>query len=105
MAAGVKYRKAIAQALRDEMERQPESFIVGIDIEPGGTFMTNEGLLERLGPERIIWGTDVPILMRYTTYRQSLDQIRLYCQDLLGEEDMACVLGRNMARLMGLEPA
>lgn len=62
-------------------------------------------MIERLGPERIIWGTDVPILMRYTTYRQSLDQIRLYCQDLLGEEDMACVLGRNMARLMGLEPA
>ena len=58
MAAGVKYRKAIAQALRDEMERQPESFIVGIDIEPGGTFMTNEGLLERLGPERV---RDAPI--------------------------------------------
>ena len=65
---------------------------------------TLEQMVERLGPERIIWGTDVPILMRYTTYRQSLDQIRLYCDDLLGEDGMALVLGRNMARLMGLEP-
>ena len=58
VAAGVKYRQAIAQALCDEMERQPESFIVGIDIRPGGTFMTNQGLLERLGPGRVL---DAPI--------------------------------------------
>ncbi len=60
-------------------------------------------MVERLGTDRIIWGTDVPIVMRYTTYRQSLDQIRLYCEDLLGREGMADVLGGNMARLMGLQ--
>ena len=66
---------------------------------------TLEQMVERLGPERIIWGTDVPIVMRYTTYRQSLDQILLYCKDVLSKEGMDCVLGGNMARLMGLESA
>ena len=66
---------------------------------------TLDQMLRRLGPERILWGTDMPIVMRYTTYRQSLDQIRSYCEDLLGREGMADVLGHNMARLMGLAPA
>ena len=60
-------------------------------------------MVKRLGTERILWGTDVPILMRYTTYRQSLDQIRLYCMDELGSEGMAQVLGGNMARIMGVK--
>ena len=59
-------------------------------------------MVERLGPERILWGTDIPILMRYTTYRQALDQIRLYCEEELGSEGLAQVLGGNMARLMGV---
>ena len=60
-------------------------------------------MAERLGTERMLWGTDVPILMRYTTYRQSLDQIRLYCEDELGSVGMEQVLGGNMARIMGVE--
>ena len=60
-------------------------------------------MAKRLGTERILWGTDVPIVMRYTTYRQSLDQIRLYCQDELGNDGMEQVLGGNMARMMGVE--
>ena len=66
---------------------------------------TLEQMIRRLGTERLLWGTDIPMVMRYTTYRQSLDQIRLYCKDLLGSEGMDQVLGGNMARLMGLDRA
>ena len=66
---------------------------------------TLAAMVERLGTERILWGTDVPILMRYTTYRQSLDQIRLYCEDELGAAGMEQVLGGNMARIMGVDGA
>ena len=66
---------------------------------------TLEEMAKRIGTDRLQWGTDIPILMRYTTYRQSLDQIRLYCEDVLGSEGMDQVLGGNMARLMGIEPA
>ena len=59
-----------------------------------------EEMLRHIGADRLLWGTDVPIVMRYTTYRQSLDQIRLYCDDLLGPSAMAQVLGGNMARIM-----
>ena len=62
---------------------------------------TMEELVRRLGARQLVWGTDVPILMRYTTYRQSLDQIRLYYHDLLGDEGMQQVLGGNMLRIMG----
>lgn len=59
-------------------------------------------MAKRLGTERILWGTDVPIVMRYTTYRQSLDQIRLYCEEELGSDGLDLVLGGNMARIMGV---
>ena len=60
-------------------------------------------MAKRLGTNRILWGTDVPILMRYTTYRQSLDQIGLYCEDELGRDGLDLVLGGNMTRLMGVK--
>ena len=66
---------------------------------------TLAAMVERLSTERILWGTDVPILMRYTTYRQSLDQIRLYCEDEVGAAGMEQVLGGNMARIMGIDVA
>ena len=38
-----------------------------------------EQMIERIGADRIIWGTDIPIVMLHWTYRQSLDYIRSYC--------------------------
>ena len=32
-----------------------------------------ERVVERLGPGRLMWGTDIPMVMRFQTYRQSLD--------------------------------
>ncbi len=63
---------------------------------------TLEDLVGRIGADRLIWGTDIPMVMRHYTYRQSLDSIRLYC-DFLGDEQKAQILGDNMVRLMGFD--
>ncbi len=57
-------------------------------------------MVERIGAERLVWGTDVPIVLLHWTYRQSLDYIRNYC-DFIKPSDMDLILGGNMARLMG----
>ena len=63
-----------------------------------------EQMIERIGADRIIWGSDIPIVMLHWTYRQTLDHIRTYC-DFITNEDMDLILGGNMARLIGLDPA
>lgn len=48
------YREAIREALREEMERDENVFLIGEDIaEFGGTYKVTQGLLEEFGKERI----------------------------------------------------
>ena len=63
-----------------------------------------EQVVERMGADRLIWGTDIPMVMRHYTYRQSLDSVRLYC-DFLSDDQKAQILGGTMVRMMGLEPS
>ncbi len=57
--AEITYREALNQALRGEMERDPDILLFGEDIaEYGGSFKVTQGLLEAFGPERVI---DTPI--------------------------------------------
>lgn len=50
----ITYREAIREALREEMEKDEEVFLMGEDIaEFGGTYKVTQGLLEEFGPERI----------------------------------------------------
>ena len=62
---------------------------------------TVEQLVERVGVERLVWGTDMPMVMRFYTYRQNLEHIRVCC-DFLGAGDIDMILGGNMAGLMGI---
>ncbi|MCU0621077.1 MAG: alpha-ketoacid dehydrogenase subunit beta [Gemmatimonadales bacterium] len=51
--------EAIREGLLEEMERDPEVFLMGEDIgKYGGAFKVTEGLLDRFGEERVI---DTPI--------------------------------------------
>jgi pyruvate dehydrogenase E1 component beta subunit len=51
--------QAIAEAIGQEMERDPKVFVMGEDIgKYGGIFSATSGLLDRFGPERIM---DTPI--------------------------------------------
>ena len=61
---------------------------------------TLESLVRRIGADRLMWGTDIPMVLRFQTYRQSLDYIRSYCE-FLRPNEMDMVLGGNLARLMG----
>ena len=60
-----------------------------------------ERMVECFGVDRILWGTDIPIVLLHWTYRQSLDYIRSYCP-FLNDDDLAGILGGNMERIIGL---
>lgn len=53
---------------------------------------------ERLGPDKLVWGSDLPNVERHCTYRQSLDYLRRHC-DFIPGADMAKICGANTARL------
>ena len=63
---------------------------------------TLRDMVDRLGADRILWGTDIPIVLLHWTYLQSLNYIRNYC-DFMSRSEMELVLGGNMARLMDCE--
>lgn len=60
-----------------------------------------EKVVDRLGVDRLLWGTDIPMVMRFQTYRQSLDSLRLNL-DFLDQADVDLICGGNSARLMGV---
>ena len=62
---------------------------------------TMEKMYRRIGPEKLIWGTDIPVSLLWWTYRQNLDFIRGYC-DFIPQSDMDLILGGNMERIMGV---
>jgi predicted TIM-barrel fold metal-dependent hydrolase len=63
-----------------------------------------EHLRDRVGAEKLLWGSDSPVGMTmWCTYRQSLDFIRLHC-DFLSQDEKDLILGGNAAGLFGIEP-
>lgn len=55
----ISYSEAIAEAIAEEMRRDPAVALWGIDIGPyGGAFGATRGLYEEFGPERVI---DMPV--------------------------------------------
>ena len=62
---------------------------------------TIEECARRIGPDRLMWGTDMPIVTRFWTYQQNIDFIRLYC-DFLSPNDLDLIFGGTVAHLMGL---
>ena len=55
----ITYRQALNEALAEELERDPNVFLMGEEVaEYNGAYKVSQGLLERFGPRRII---DTPI--------------------------------------------
>lgn len=53
------YREALRLAMAEEMQRDPEVFIIGEEVaQYQGTFRVTEGLLDKFGPMRVV---DTPI--------------------------------------------
>ncbi len=58
--------------------------------------------IEHIGADRLIYGTDMPMVGRFCTYRQTLDQYRKHC-DFLSESERQSIIGGTAARVMGLD--
>jgi pyruvate dehydrogenase E1 component beta subunit len=57
--ARIKYREALRDALREEMERDPSVFCIGEGIGArGGSYKVTEGLIAQFGPGRVV---DTPL--------------------------------------------
>lgn len=63
-----------------------------------------EAMAKHLGPDHLMWGTDLPFQNRFCTYRQSRDYIEKYTTPILSREDVARIMGGTAARLLGLKP-
>jgi predicted TIM-barrel fold metal-dependent hydrolase len=56
-------------------------------------------LVETLGSDRLIWGTDMPNVERFCTYRQTLDAFRIHCRGVVTDADIANIIGGTVAQL------
>ena len=60
--------------------------------------------VERIGPSKILWGTDLPGLLRHLNYPQLVKLAKLHTQSLsLDEQTM--ILGENAMRVYGFDQA
>ncbi|MCH2374859.1 MAG: amidohydrolase [Planctomycetes bacterium] len=55
-----------------------------------------------LGPEKLIWGSDMPAAERNVTYRQARDYVRRHAE-FMSEADKDLFFGENVARVLGLD--
>ena len=55
------------------------------------------------GADRLIWGTDMPIVLRHFTYKQCLDQIKIHGKEVLTNEEIELICGGTMQKLMNLK--
>jgi L-fuconolactonase len=62
---------------------------------------TMEQLVRRFGVDRLQWGTDIPMVMRFYTYKQNLAHMKRV-SDFLDPSDVDMITGGNVARLMGV---
>lgn len=57
-------------------------------------------LVERCGPDRLTWGSDMPNVLRNSTYRQSLDYLFPNMEGLVTSTQLDAILGSNVLRLV-----
>ena len=62
---------------------------------------TLELMVEKIGSDRLLWGTDMPFQNRFCTYRQSRRWIEAHC-DFLDAGNIADIMGGTAARLLDL---
>jgi predicted TIM-barrel fold metal-dependent hydrolase len=59
-------------------------------------------LRDRYGAQKLLWGSDMPNVERFCTYKQCLDYVLKYC-DFLSAKEKDMVLGENAADLCGIK--
>jgi predicted TIM-barrel fold metal-dependent hydrolase len=58
--------------------------------------------LEQLGPTRLVWGSDVPNVERFCTYRQTITHLTEHWPGA-SADDLRLIMGGNVAHLFGLD--
>ncbi len=56
-------------------------------------------LYEHFGPDRLLWGSDYPVVRGRMTYRQSIEAVRSHC-DFVPPADRTSILGPSLERLL-----
>ncbi len=56
-------------------------------------------LYEHFGPDRLLWGSDYPVVRGRMTYRQSMEALRSHC-DFISAADRTSILGPSLERLL-----
>ena len=73
-----------------------------IDFPYREVWQTLEEMVERIGTDRLLWGTDMPFQNRFCTYRQSRRWLEKYCT-FLSKEDIRLIMGDTAGRILGIE--
>jgi predicted TIM-barrel fold metal-dependent hydrolase len=60
-------------------------------------------LVDTLGSDRLMWGTDMPNVERFCNYRQTLDTFRVHCRGLISDADIDNIVGGTAAQLFRLD--
>ena len=71
--------------------------------EPGSIRVVRT-LVEEVGAESLVWGSDMPACERTVTYGQSMILFQTQC-DFLTEDQRELIMGDNLARLYPLSPS
>ena len=61
---------------------------------------TLQDMMERIGADHLLWGTDMPFQNRFCTYRQSRDWIEKHAT-FLHQEELVKIMGDTAARILG----
>jgi predicted TIM-barrel fold metal-dependent hydrolase len=59
-------------------------------------------MVAHIGPERLMYGTDMPFQNRFCTYRQSRDWIQKHMPALIGDDAVEAIMGGTAARFLEL---
>ena len=60
------------------------------------------GMRDIFGASKLLWGSDMPNVERFCTYRQCVDYVRRHCS-FLSDDEKDLILGSNAADLIGLD--
>ena len=102
-------RIALPDAVWEPFQNPNLSIEVSFPVRIGDTFdfpyrevmSTIEAMVEHIGADRLLYGTDMPFQNRHCTYRQSRDHIEKYCT-FLSRKERDLIMGGTAARILKL---
>lgn len=62
-----------------------------------------QDMCTQFGSDRLMWGSDLPNVERFCTYKQSLDYVRRH-STFLSAREMDLILGETCAAFYGIKP-